>query len=305
MEKKHYVLILSLIGIVVVIVSATALTFAYFLPQINNSANANVSVVSGTTDQLTFNKDHDLSIVASEENFSKGMGNLSDSIKPSVKLIANDSFVNTSFTYFVHLVIDTNSFVYTTKENTSELILTITDPAGNPVTNVPGLNYVSGSVPGFDVTNRVGTFKIGTSTISATKSKMEVIQNWNITLNFINLNSNQKLNEDKLFSGQLLLSLEDKPAFTVPVINTLKTTKTDDTVSVEANVTKGTNEISAYYYGIEPVPKPVALISSPVKKVANISLVDPKTINFVKSLTNTFSFSNLLYDTEYKILSYT
>ena len=50
-----------------------------------------------------------------------------------------------------YLSIDTNEFTYSTEEQTAELILTITDPNGNPLTSINGLNYVTvGDISGFD-----------------------------------------------------------------------------------------------------------------------------------------------------------
>ena len=157
---------LSLIFIFILILLVIALlvgkfTFSYLGPTIGDDLS-NEGEVTASGDTLIFTKGNTLSLSASTDNFATGGSNLSTTTNPKVKLIASTKTNEASATYYVGVVINSNTYTYTTSDNTAEVILTIKDENGNNVTSgVDSLTYVtSGGVSGFDVTGKTGLFNI-------------------------------------------------------------------------------------------------------------------------------------------------
>ena len=194
---------LSLIFIFILILLVIALlvgklTFSYLGPTLGEDLS-NEGEVTASGDTLIFTKGSNLSLSATTDNFQTGGSNLSSTTNPKVRLIASSKTNSASATYYVGVVINSNSYTYTTSNNTAEVILTIKDENGNNVTSgVNGLTYVtSGGVSGFDVTGKTGLFNIKTDyPISTTSSNTGTTHTWTFTLTFVNLGTDQSDNEN-------------------------------------------------------------------------------------------------------------
>ena len=194
---------LSLIFIFILILLVIALlvgklTFSYLGPTLGEDLS-NEGEVTASGDTLIFTKGSNLSLSATTDNFQTGGSNLSSTTNPKVKLVASSKTNSASATYYVGVVINSNSYTYTTSDNTAEVILTIKDENGNNVTSgVDGLTYVtSGGVSGFDVTGKKGLFNIKTDyPISTTSSSTGTTHTWTFTLTFVNLGTDQSENEN-------------------------------------------------------------------------------------------------------------
>ena len=194
---------LSLIFIFILILLVIALlvgklTFSYLGPTLGEDLS-NEGEVTASGDTLIFTKGSNLSLSATTDNFQTGGSNLSSTTNPKVRLIASSKTNSASATYYVGVVINSNSYTYTTSNNTAEVILTIKDENGNNVTSgVDGLTYVtSGGVSGFDVTGKTGLFNIKTDyPISTTSSSTGTTHTWTFTLTFVNLGTDQSDNEN-------------------------------------------------------------------------------------------------------------
>lgn len=197
-----------IIAVVVLLIFVIGATFAYFQAQQDKYKSSSADLITKTTDSFTFEISNDISINASLSNFSEGTGNLSSSATAKAILRANNYTGNAK--YFYNLVIDiaSNDFIYTTSSSNPELILTITDPTGKIITSLDGLNYVtSGDVSGFDVTTKTGQILIAENYVISTTST--ITQTWNITLTFVNLNSDQQANTGKSFNAKLKMNKEN------------------------------------------------------------------------------------------------
>ena len=194
---------LSLIFIFILILLVIALlvgklTFSYLGPTLGEDLS-NEGEVTASGDTLIFTKGSNLSLSATTDNFQTGGSNLSSTTNPKVRLIASSKTNSASATYYVGVVINSNTYTYTTSDNTAEVILTIKDENGNNVTSgVDGLTYVtSGGVSGFDVTGKTGLFNIKTDyPISTTSSSTGTTHTWTFTLTFVNLGTDQSDNEN-------------------------------------------------------------------------------------------------------------
>ena len=203
---------LSLIFIFILILLVIALlvgkfTYSYLGPTISDDLETQ-GEVTASGDTLIFTKGNNLSLSATTDSFTTGGTNLSTTTNPKVKLVASTKTNQASATYYVGVVINSNSYTYTTSDNTAEVILTIKDEKGNNVTSgVDGLTYVtSGGVSGFDVTGKTGLFNIKTDyPISTTSSSTGTTHTWTFTLTFVNLGTDQSENENAKMSVDIYL----------------------------------------------------------------------------------------------------
>ena len=204
LENKKILIIL----IVVLLLSISGLTLAYFAGQIGPAATANVTLTSRTVDNLTFTTGNDITIgPVNQSNFAQGSGNKSGSTTASATLKSNTGNNSATNTYNVYLKINQNTFEYTTLNNTAELVLKVTNPAGSTQT-ISGLTSVtSGGVTGYDITNKIGLIQLASNyTITTTSTKTDT---WTVAVYFINLNSDQQANTSKTFNAEVIIEKED------------------------------------------------------------------------------------------------
>jgi hypothetical protein len=197
------------VTILTILVLAIGVTYSFFAGVIGKGAFTNVDIVSQKTDQLRFTPGDPISIVASLENFGEGKGNLSGTTIPNASLTANNTTKTASEKYQVYFLINKNEYKYSTVDKKPELILTVTDPTGAEVTTINGLTHVTaGGVTGFDITEYDNFTPIQVASdyvISSTDDTTPTVQNWTFKVTFINLGTDQEVNEGKAFAGQAIL----------------------------------------------------------------------------------------------------
>ena len=205
-EKK--VLIFSTIAVVLLIIVVVGATYAFFTAQGGASANTNVNVQTNTTDSLSFSVGNAISITANQQNFAQGAGNQAGSTTASATLTANNATNTATRNYYLYLNITSNDFTYTTDEETAELILTIEDPDGTELQTLGSYEYTTvEEVSGFDITTANGLITIANNyEISATETP--TTQEWNVTVTFVNLDSDQEGNTNKTFEATLIIQEE-------------------------------------------------------------------------------------------------
>ena len=201
-EKK--VLILSAIAVVTLIAVVVGATYAFFTAQGGGSGNTSLNVGSSTTDSLSFNAGSAINLNITQDNFSEGAGNQAGSTTASATLTANNATNSATAHYYLYLNISSNDLVYTTDAQTAELILTIKGPNGEVVTELSGYNYVTvGNVSGFDITTKDGLITLASNyEITSTGTNT---QEWEVTVTFINLDTDQNANTGKNFSASLII----------------------------------------------------------------------------------------------------
>ena len=206
---KNKKIILTIIAVLILCVGST---LAYIIASLQDEARGNASVTSDAVDILRFEIDKDISLNPTQFNVAEGGDNLSDTAVGSAILRANSSDNNATYNYYVYFQINSNDYIYTTTEQTPEIVLTITDPEGNPVTNISGLDYVtSGGVSGFDITTKSGLYEIAELyEIISNSSIQDTIQEWEFTVSFINLDTNQAENGGKTLEAEIILSREPR-----------------------------------------------------------------------------------------------
>lgn len=210
-KKKRMVIIVSILVLFI------GVSLAYVVAQLSGGAFGDANITSDTTDNLTFSVSKDISLNPTQFNVTEGGGGLSDTAVGTASLLANSTNNTFSTTYYVYFNINSNNYIYTTTDQKPEIVLTITDPNGNPVTELPNndLTYVTAenadgtTVSGFDITTASGLFNIASLyPISSTSSTDPTVQNWTFTVTFINLTTNQTENGGKTLNAEIVLSRE-------------------------------------------------------------------------------------------------
>ena len=258
-KKLEKYLIIGAIAIFAII----SATYAYFQAQLGNGASANVDLDTSTTDSLTFDVGDDISLSINQFNFGVGAGNLTSNTTASATLLANNASNTATYNYYVYFRINSNEFVYTTEDNKPEIILTVTDPEGNPVTSIDGLTYVPNvqtttsdgstqTVSGFDITTASGTFAVASLYSITANSTTPTTQNWNFTATFINLDSDQQGNTGKQMDADIIIQ-EDEISTLADYIKGLYTTDGENGLYYhDADLANGAGDNSYRYSGANP-----------------------------------------------------
>ncbi len=280
--KKNTILLV--IGAITFISFILAATYAYFQNQGSSNGNIDTNIITGATDLLSFSFGDEINIQAHQGNFGQNMGNLSDSTTGTALLRAGDTTSSLTATYNIYLVIEANDFIYTTDNQTPEILLNVTDPNGNKIENITGLVHYE---DGFDITTRTGGFLlIPDYEISATTA--QTIQDWNIEVTLVNLDTDQQANTGKTLTGKLYMTQDQMSSYELAQINNVETKTTYDSINATLDITNGSANITKYYYGIEEVT----------------NTRSASTVEYQESDSPNYEFTNLKANTEYTIYSY-
>ena len=227
-----------IVGVFVLILAR--ITFAYLAPSIKDAMN-NVVVDSSSVDTLKFIEGDPLSLDATSTTLKEDGTNLVKSSKFSASLLANNNNKTATMNYYVYFQIPENTFVYT-DGSTPEIILTVTNPNGDEVTNIDGLTYGTFSgISGFDVTTKSGLFNIANSyEITSNSSDNATIQDWQFTLTYLNLGFDQSGNYGHSMSTKVIMSKEERK---LAVTDLCKGKTLSDCVKSQYTGTQGENNL--------------------------------------------------------------
>ena len=214
-DKKNIIDVKLIMGICVFVVLLIGTSYAYFQTQGNKSARADVTITTYTTDVLTFKVGDAINIYADQVSFGQNKTSLNGTTTATATLTANNDTNDTTMNYYVYLNITSNTFKYTQNENTPELILTITGPDGE-LTSLDGYTYktvtdIKGtSISGFDVTTANGLITIAnnkaiTAGTKSTVAKETNVEDWTITLTFVNYDADQTANAGKSMNADVII----------------------------------------------------------------------------------------------------
>ena len=239
MEKnKKQALILSIVAVVTLIALVVGATYAYFQAQGGTGSSTEVKVTTYTTDMLTFTTGSAISLYADQSSFGSDKGSLSGETFAKATLVANNKTNEATDNYYVYFNIENNTFKYTLGEDKPELILTVTGPDGNEVTEISGLTYTTvqdrenKTVKGFDVTTTNGLITIANKkTITATTDAKE--EQYTLKLTFVNYEGDQTANATSTLSAKVMIQKE-------PIVTTL--------ASYITNLYTGTQGENGIYY---------------------------------------------------------
>ena len=212
--RKVILAILFVLILVVIALFIGRFTYSYLGPAPTNELTG-TGEVTPSGDTIIFSKGNDLSLSASTDNFHTGSGNLTDTTNPQVRLIASSDTNDASTTYFAGIRIYENTYTYSSG-TTAELILSVYDENGTLLeASSDELSFVEvGGVKGFDITGLTGVYNIAIDhPISTTSSTNGTTHTWTFTLTFVNLDTDQSINETANLEMEVVLQ---KDEITIP-----------------------------------------------------------------------------------------
>jgi len=214
-KRKIFLVIIIILILLVIALFVGKFTFSYLAPDVDEDVNSK-GEVTASGDTIIFNNGKALTLSATTDNFTTGGTNLTSTTNPTAKLVASSKTNKADSTYYVGVYIKNNTYTYSTTAKTPEVLLTIKDEKGNDVTSVDGLTYTtSGGVSGFDVTDKTGLFNVKTDyPITTTSSTTGTTHTWTFTLTFINLSTDQSVNENASMNIKVYMQ-KDKVNLTV------------------------------------------------------------------------------------------
>ena len=211
-KKTKIISIASIIALALTLVTAT---YAYFMAQTGEGKSTDIKINANTVDTFTFEAGSALNVSLNQENFASGKGNQTGTTFAKAMLTANNKTNTATEHYYLYLNISNNTFTYSIDNNTPEILLSIKDGSNNEITTLTGLTYKTVtdgkgvSIKGFDITKKSGLITIlNNREITTTSSKTE---EWNVTVTFVNYNSNQAGNAGKSFNAKLIIQKEKIP----------------------------------------------------------------------------------------------
>ncbi len=289
MEKnKKQALILSIVAVVTLIALVVGATFAYFKAQVGTGSSTEVKVTTYTTDMLTFTTGNAISLYADQSSFGQEKGSLSGETFAKATLVANNKTNEATDNYYVYFNIENNTFKYTLGEDKPELILTVTGPDGNEVTEISGLTHKvvqdreNKSISGFDVTTTNGLITIANKkTITATQATPSKEEQYTLKLTFVNYEGDQTANATSSLSAKVMIQKSKLSTIKVNDVTTNLLQNGDYyELTVNATATANVDEIAKYYYS---------------KDGGKI---------YEESTSNSYTFGNLEASTAYPIAVY-
>ena len=239
--------IIFLLILVVVALLIGNFTYSFLGADISDDVNTQ-GETTASGDTLIFSSGNTLSLHATTDNFNATSGNLTDTTNPSVRLIASSRTNNATATYFAGIRIYENTYTYSSG-TTAEVILTVRDENGALLeASSDELPYVTvNGVSGFDITGKTGAFNIAIDhPISTTSSTNGTTHTWTFTLTFVNLETDQSINENASIDMEVVLQ-QDR--ITIPTFAEICREENSNTLAckVATNYTED-GENGLYYH---------------------------------------------------------
>ena len=250
-KKTKIISIASIIALALTLVTAT---FAYFMAQTGEGKSTDIKINANTVDTFTFEAGSALNLSLNQENFASGKGNQTGTTFAKAMLTANNKTNTATEHYYLYLNISNNTFTYSIDNNTPEILLSIKDGSNNEITTLTGLTYKTvtdgkgASIKGFDITTKSGLITIlNNREITTTSTKTE---QWNVTVTFVNYNSNQAGNAGKNFTAKLMIQKEKILTLAEHVISQYTGTQGDNALYYHnSSLTNGAGDNSYRYAG--------------------------------------------------------
>lgn len=124
MEKKKNIIISIIVSIL--LLGVVASSYAYFATRIQSSGQTSTSVGEKTLDSVSFNVSSDISLVANQDNFAFGKGDLTGSTTATVLFTArNDEVSGVYYDVWFENNNEDAWFEYSTDSSEPEIVLTI------------------------------------------------------------------------------------------------------------------------------------------------------------------------------------
>ena len=244
-KKANTLLVITIITFATIVIGAA---YAYFNAMVDSPKSSPAKITAKTIDTLMLyikDKDNDLqgtpefnplSIELDQDSLSELSGNQTDYVTATAELTPSNKPGHTvKNNYYLHLIIEKNTFIRSTKEGKPEILLKITKPDGGILQNLPDgteistvKNRLNEDVTGFDITTKTGVInilnnqEISTSTNGSGVPTVKTDE-WKVELIFVNYNESQNKNAGKEFVSNIVLGTDE-----------IGTTSTTDSITIKA-----------------------------------------------------------------------
>lgn len=201
MDNRKNTILLTVIAVATLLVAVVGATFAYFSAQGGSEVVKEVRVETNTTNSSSFSVTNAITVTANQDNFGLNAGDRSGSTTATATFTANNA-ADATFCYNVSLVPTTNDFQKAEGSSTAELTFKAEKGAGT--------STLTTVIEAQDITVGTAEVKVPTALngssyehkISATKGST-VVDNWQFTVTFVNLGTDQNYNTAKTFTGNI------------------------------------------------------------------------------------------------------
>ena len=204
-----------------------------------------------------------LSVVVNQDTLSKTSSDTLDYVIATAELTPSNK-LDHSITkeYYLNIVIENNTFIYSTEGNKPELLLRVSKKSTGdadfiPIESLPDGTHVvtvtdkiKGDITGFDITTKTGIISVANPETIIAKTDASGVEHshkdeWKIELIFINYNESQNGNAGKKFKSNIVFGTEAIGA--IPIYNDI--TQGEDSIKVIApkNLSNGTPIINYTY----------------------------------------------------------
>ena len=204
--------ILPLLGIILLLLTTGGLTYAFFQAQSSDPVTRDVHVLTHTVDMLTFSIDADISVEATQLNFTNGGDNQDGEATASAILTPNSKTGTATRNYYLYLNIESNPFVYSAANTNHdpELLLQVFDSSDNLVTLTGLGNQVTiDSLTGYDITTASGLKTLLDNQTITASNNATTTQEWRVVVTLVNLDVNQNDNTGKTFEAELIIQEDE------------------------------------------------------------------------------------------------
>ena len=224
MKNKQDIILTILFSLIVVvgIMLVSKIAYSFMGPDVVNDNIIQQGIIINAEGTLGFVPGESLSFQADYDTFNpKSETSLIRTTRPKVTFVASEKKdTSTSTSYYVGIRIKTNTFDYSTVGKTAELILNIKGPDGY-ITNEniasKDISYVTvrdknnTEIKGFNITKKTGLIDIVLNqNIALPMGTNSTFQDWEFTLTFVNLATDQAINESANLDIEVLF-LDEKP----------------------------------------------------------------------------------------------
>ncbi len=204
--------ILPVFGIIAILLTTIGLTYAFFQAQSSAPVTRDVRVLTHTVDMLTFSIDEDISVEATQLNFTNGGDNQDGEATASAILTPNSKTGTATRSYYLYLNIESNPFVYSAANTNHdpELLLQVFDSSDNLVTLTGLGNQVTiDSLTGYDITTARGLKTLLDNHTITASNNATATQEWRVVVTLVNLDVNQNDNTGKTFEAELIIQEDE------------------------------------------------------------------------------------------------
>ena len=253
-KKEITILIIAIIFLLALIIGSA---YAYFKAQIGTSKFFDIEVTTATTDNLTFSTVDEILLNISLETLKKEGKDVSDSSIAKARLIANNTTNYAERNYNVYFLIEENNIEYSSYTNGTdtkyfmtsaekrkedlegyegipELVISVKKNGEEYTEKIDRLTKLNDG--SYDITEEEGLYAIAEN--EKIVSTGDITDEWEVTVTYKNLSTNQQLNVGNSLTGKVIITPET-------LINKIQTI--NDLVDLSKEVNGGDTKEGKYY----------------------------------------------------------